>query len=49
MDAEVLKSYEYLTPADRLVIDAMIISLYKKDVNIRHLVKEVMDSLEKDR
>lgn len=42
MNAQVLQAYEALVPADQLVIDAAIITLYKKDVEIRKLVQDVM-------
>ncbi len=45
MEDSVLKAYEYLTPAEQLGIDLVILALYRKDMEIRNLVKEITDSL----
>lgn len=45
MDKKILEAYEYLVPVDQLVIDAMVISLFKKDKQIGELVKELTSSL----
>ncbi len=47
MDVDVGKAYESLTPKDQLVIDAMIIALYQKDVENRKLYKGVMEQLKR--
>lgn len=46
MNAEAIKAYDSLVPADQLVIDAMIVTLYKKDKQIRELVSEICKDLE---
>ena len=45
MNSDIQKAYESLVPADQLVIDAMIVSLYKKDKQILDLVTEVQKFL----
>lgn len=45
MDAEVLKAYDSLVPADQLVIVAVIISLSKKDKEIHNLATAVSEGL----
>lgn len=45
MDNDIQTAYESLVPADQLVIDAMIVSLYKKDKQIRDMTTEVMKFL----
>ena len=44
-DAEVKKAYEYLVPTDKLVVDAMIVALYQKDMKIRELVESITTRL----
>ena len=46
MEDNVGKAYESLVPKDQLVIDAMIIALYQKDLEIRKLYKGVMEQLD---
>lgn len=43
MESQVLTAYEYLIPADQILIDAMIIALYKKDKELRKLVKAIQE------
>ncbi len=43
MQADVLTAYNYLVPADQIVIDAMIIALYKKDKEIRKIAKASLE------
>ena len=42
MDADIKSAYESLVPADQLVVDAMIVTLYKKDKQIRDVTSEVI-------
>lgn len=46
MNPEVLKAYESLVPNDQLIIDAIIASLYRKDKQIRDLVKHIQNSID---
>ena len=46
MDKRVLQAYEMLVPADQLVVDAMIASLFKKDEQIGDMVKELHKRLD---
>lgn len=45
MDDEVRKAYDHLVPADQLVIDAMIVALYKKDKQIAECVRAVNEMM----
>ena len=47
MNEEILKAYKSLVPADQLVIDAMIVALFKKDKQIRDVTSEVHKYLTK--
>lgn len=46
MKKEVQEAYDRLVPGDQLVVDAMIITLYQKDKQIRDCVKEVQKFLD---
>jgi len=48
VDKEIIKAYDSLVPADQLVIDAMIVALYKKDKQIRDLVSHVHKKLDEE-
>ena len=48
MDSDVQKAYDYLVPADQLVVDAMIVTLYQKDMRIRELAEDVLKHMEGD-
>ena len=45
MDEKVSKAYEMLAPEDQLVIDAMIAALWKKDNQLRDVLKEIEQRL----
>jgi hypothetical protein len=45
MDENVRKAYDKLVPVDQLVIDAMIVALSTKDIQIRGLVKAFQEQL----
>ena len=47
MDAKVLRAYEYLMPADQRVINALIMSLYKKEKEKIDLARGYFKELEK--
>ncbi len=47
---QVVKAYDMLVPKDQLVVDAMIIALYEKEVEIRKMatgINELLSSKEK--
>jgi hypothetical protein len=44
MNKDVLAAYEKLVLADQLVIDAMIVALYKKDCEISRMAVHIMES-----
>ncbi len=46
MEHKLQQAYESLVPGDQLVIDAMIVTLVKKDKQIRDLVQAVHKELE---
>ena len=46
MDALLLIAYDKLAPADQLIIDAMVITLVKKDKQISDLVAHVHAELD---
>lgn len=48
MDKKILIAYELLVPTDQLVVDAIIVTLAKKDKQISDLVYHVDKTLEKD-
>ncbi len=48
MDKDVSKAYDELVPQDQLVIDAMIVTLYKKDQEIRNLVAGLLRRVEQE-
>ena len=41
MEKELQKAYDYLTPKDQLIVNAMIIALYEKDQQIRNCTIEI--------
>ena len=45
MHVNILKAYEYLTPKDQIVVDAVIISLYEKDIKMSKMAHEVVERL----
>ena len=51
MDSIVIRAYDDLVPADQLVVDAMIVTLTKKDKQIKELVADIhkwLDAKERD-
>lgn len=48
MDKTVAKAYDALVPADQLVVDAVIATLYTKDRQITDLVKHISKELDKE-
>jgi len=48
MSPQIRKAYESLVPADQLIVDAVIITMAKKDREIRDLVTEVHKFLNGD-
>jgi hypothetical protein len=47
MNNDVRLAYEALVPRDQIVVDAMIISLYEKDAQLRKVLVEVECMLSK--
>lgn len=47
MDAVFVKAYNKLTPADQLLVDALVSTLSRKDDEIRKLVEGVHEMLDK--
>jgi hypothetical protein len=48
MDQKVVAAYDSLVPADQLIIDAMISTLYAKDLEIRKMAVGVKEMMEKE-
>ncbi len=45
MDAKVTQAYESLVPADKVVVDCVIITLAKKDQRMHELIGQVRQEL----
>ena len=48
MNDEVQKAYDYLTPADQLIIDSLITALFARDMQIRNLVKALENEIRRE-
>lgn len=46
MEKKFIEAYEALTPRDRLCVDATVISLYEKELQLRKLTKEVTNFID---